>query len=193
MCSCPNTGLACGSGPATKYFHRPTDLCFVFVLKLCFDESSGLGLPQAAVIDIQCDISTPNLVHWLQDVLEIKSDIPAVLSEYEVVSTTDGPNGHEVSIQTTNQTHTAVENLKPESRYLDLVPISFLIRLPLTVDPIVSFHGITTVMFWPHTTLRSNYVSAVSRASCKQVQIAPSVLVTTPYYSHFSTFLLFYF
>ncbi|XP_026232192.1 target of Nesh-SH3 isoform X2 [Anabas testudineus] len=37
--------------------------------------------------------------------------------EYEVVSTTKGPNGEEVSILTTNQTHTAVENLKPESSY----------------------------------------------------------------------------
>ncbi|XP_051814447.1 target of Nesh-SH3 isoform X2 [Acanthochromis polyacanthus] len=37
--------------------------------------------------------------------------------EYEVVSTTKGPNGQEVSILTTNQTHTAVENLKPESSY----------------------------------------------------------------------------
>ncbi|TNN54685.1 Target of Nesh-SH3 [Liparis tanakae] len=36
--------------------------------------------------------------------------------EYEVVSTTKGPNGEEVSVLTTNQTHTAVENLKPESR-----------------------------------------------------------------------------
>lgn len=41
-----------------------------------------------------------------------------LLSEYEVVSTTKGPNGQEVSILTTNQTHTAVENLKPESRYV---------------------------------------------------------------------------
>lgn len=40
-----------------------------------------------------------------------------LLSEYEVVSTTKGPNGEEVSILTTNQTHTAVENLNPESRY----------------------------------------------------------------------------
>lgn len=38
------------------------------------------------------------------------------LSEYEVVSTTKGPHGKEVSVLTTNQTHTAVENLKPESR-----------------------------------------------------------------------------
>ena len=38
--------------------------------------------------------------------------------EYEVISTTSGPNGEEVSILTTNQTHTAVENLKPESRYV---------------------------------------------------------------------------
>ncbi|XP_036966847.1 target of Nesh-SH3 isoform X5 [Acanthopagrus latus] len=37
--------------------------------------------------------------------------------EYEVVSTEKGPNGREVSILTTNQTHTAVENLKPESSY----------------------------------------------------------------------------
>nr|XP_020506883.1 target of Nesh-SH3 isoform X2 [Labrus bergylta] len=37
--------------------------------------------------------------------------------EYDVISTTKGPNGEEVSILTTNQTHTAVENLKPESSY----------------------------------------------------------------------------
>ncbi|XP_063356105.1 target of Nesh-SH3 isoform X7 [Pelmatolapia mariae] len=37
--------------------------------------------------------------------------------EYEVVSTTTGPNGREMSVLTTNQTHTAVENLKPESSY----------------------------------------------------------------------------
>ncbi|XP_017562076.1 target of Nesh-SH3 isoform X2 [Pygocentrus nattereri] len=38
-------------------------------------------------------------------------------TEYEVTSSTKGPNGKEVSILTTNQTHTAVENLKPESSY----------------------------------------------------------------------------
>jgi len=39
-------------------------------------------------------------------------------TEYEVTSTTTGPNGEEVSIlTTTNQTHTAVENLIPESSY----------------------------------------------------------------------------
>ncbi|XP_041699778.1 target of Nesh-SH3 isoform X2 [Coregonus clupeaformis] len=38
-------------------------------------------------------------------------------TEYEVISRTQGPNGEEVSILTTNQTHTAVENLKPESSY----------------------------------------------------------------------------
>ncbi|XP_028291627.1 target of Nesh-SH3-like isoform X2 [Gouania willdenowi] len=37
--------------------------------------------------------------------------------EYEVVSTSKGPNGQQVSVQTTNQTHTAVENLKPSSSY----------------------------------------------------------------------------
>ncbi|XP_026053750.1 ABI family, member 3 (NESH) binding protein b isoform X5 [Carassius auratus] len=38
-------------------------------------------------------------------------------TEYEVISTTKGPDGEQVSILTTNQTHTAVENLKPESSY----------------------------------------------------------------------------
>ncbi|XP_061128203.1 target of Nesh-SH3-like [Syngnathus typhle] len=38
-------------------------------------------------------------------------------TEYEVISTTKGPNGEKVSILTTDQTHTAVENLKPESSY----------------------------------------------------------------------------
>ncbi|CAL8288332.1 unnamed protein product [Lota lota] len=37
--------------------------------------------------------------------------------EYEVISTATGPDGEEVSVLTTNQTHTAVENLKPESSY----------------------------------------------------------------------------
>ncbi|XP_047225741.1 target of Nesh-SH3 isoform X2 [Girardinichthys multiradiatus] len=37
--------------------------------------------------------------------------------EYEVVSTTTGPNGQKVSILTTNQTHTTVENLTPDSSY----------------------------------------------------------------------------
>ncbi|XP_004573245.1 target of Nesh-SH3 isoform X7 [Maylandia zebra] len=38
-------------------------------------------------------------------------------TEYEVISTAKGPDGEQVSILTTNQTHTAVENLKPESSY----------------------------------------------------------------------------
>ncbi|KAJ8013324.1 hypothetical protein DPEC_G00052080 [Dallia pectoralis] len=38
-------------------------------------------------------------------------------TEYEVISRTRGPRGEEVSIKTTNQTHTAVENLNPESSY----------------------------------------------------------------------------
>uniref|UniRef100_A0A8B9GLP0 ABI family, member 3 (NESH) binding protein a n=2 Tax=Astyanax mexicanus TaxID=7994 RepID=A0A8B9GLP0_ASTMX len=38
-------------------------------------------------------------------------------TEYEVTSSTKGPKGKEVSLITTNQTHTAVENLKPESNY----------------------------------------------------------------------------
>uniref|UniRef100_A0A8C1XQ51 ABI family, member 3 (NESH) binding protein a n=1 Tax=Cyprinus carpio TaxID=7962 RepID=A0A8C1XQ51_CYPCA len=38
-------------------------------------------------------------------------------TEYEVVSSTKGPHGEKVSIQTTNQTHTTVQNLTPESNY----------------------------------------------------------------------------
>lgn len=44
--------------------------------------------------------------------------ISRLLSEYEVLSTTKGPRGEEKSIVTTNQTHTAVENLNPESKYV---------------------------------------------------------------------------
>ncbi|KAB5576837.1 hypothetical protein PHYPO_G00203100 [Pangasianodon hypophthalmus] len=38
-------------------------------------------------------------------------------TEYEVTSSVVSPNGHVVSVVKTNQTHTAVENLKPESSY----------------------------------------------------------------------------
>ncbi|KAM6893111.1 target of Nesh-SH3-like isoform 2-T2 [Lycodopsis pacificus] len=38
-------------------------------------------------------------------------------TEYEVITTAKGPDGEKVSILTTNQTHTTVENLKPESSY----------------------------------------------------------------------------
>ncbi|XP_013876179.1 target of Nesh-SH3 isoform X5 [Austrofundulus limnaeus] len=38
-------------------------------------------------------------------------------TEYEVISTAKGPDGERVSILTTDQTHTAVENLNPESSY----------------------------------------------------------------------------
>lgn len=51
--------------------------------------------------------------------------------EYEVVSTSKGPNGEEVSVLTTNQTHTAVENLKPESRYVvtrDIRPSTVMVH-----------------------------------------------------------------
>lgn len=36
------------------------------------------------------------------------------------MSTTKGPRGEESSVVTTNQTHTAVENLKPESKYVSV-------------------------------------------------------------------------
>ncbi|XP_063068946.1 target of Nesh-SH3 [Engraulis encrasicolus] len=38
-------------------------------------------------------------------------------TEYEVTSSTKGPSGKEVSVLVTNKTHTAVENLNPESSY----------------------------------------------------------------------------
>ncbi|XP_037552532.1 target of Nesh-SH3 [Nematolebias whitei] len=38
-------------------------------------------------------------------------------TEYEVISTAKGPDGERVSVLTTDQTHTAVENLNPESSY----------------------------------------------------------------------------
>lgn len=46
-----------------------------------------------------------------------------LLSEYEVYSTTIGPRGEETSVVTTNQTHTTVENLKPESEYVSTGPV----------------------------------------------------------------------
>ncbi|KAJ8397967.1 hypothetical protein AAFF_G00433140 [Aldrovandia affinis] len=50
---------------------------------------------------------------------------------YEVISTTQGPEGEEVSILATNQTHTAVENLKPERSYeFRVTPVN-----PLGVGP----------------------------------------------------------
>lgn len=55
-----------------------------------------------------------------------------IVTEYDITSAIKSPNGDEVSVVTTNQTHTAVENLKPESRFApaltsvlvsDLVPL----------------------------------------------------------------------
>ncbi|KAJ8351899.1 hypothetical protein SKAU_G00233750 [Synaphobranchus kaupii] len=55
---------------------------------------------------------------------------------YEVISTTQGPEGEEVSILTTNQTHTAVENLKPERSYeFSVKPVNPLGSGP-TTDPV---------------------------------------------------------
>ncbi|MEQ2262977.1 hypothetical protein XENORESO_001586 [Xenotaenia resolanae] len=52
--------------------------------------------------------------------------------EYEVVSTTTGPNGQKVSILTTNQTHTTVENLTPDSRYAAEISCLFYIHVPFS-------------------------------------------------------------
>ncbi|XP_070814117.1 ABI family, member 3 (NESH) binding protein b isoform X5 [Chaetodon trifascialis] len=58
---------------------------------------------------------------------------------YEVISTAKGPDGEQVSILTTNQTHTAVENLKPESSYeFKVKPVNELGAGPLS-EP-VSFN-----------------------------------------------------
>ncbi|XP_061571789.1 ABI family, member 3 (NESH) binding protein b [Cololabis saira] len=60
-------------------------------------------------------------------------------TEYEVISTAKGPDGEQVSILITNQTHTAVENLKPESSYeFKVLPKNDLGSGPLS-DP-VSFN-----------------------------------------------------
>lgn len=45
-----------------------------------------------------------------------RPDAAVLSAEYEVISTAKGPDGEQVSVLTTNQTHTAVENLRPESR-----------------------------------------------------------------------------
>lgn len=73
---------------------------------------------------------TPPLHYYKEKAEQIKLilDIMIWFTEYEVTSSVISPNGHAVSVVTTNQTHTAVENLKPESRYahwtLDCVCLS---------------------------------------------------------------------
>nr|XP_046259400.1 target of Nesh-SH3 isoform X8 [Scatophagus argus] len=95
--------------------------------------------------------------------------------EYEVVSTTKGPNGEEVSILTTNQTHTAVENLKPESSYEFKVtpknelgtgpssdPVSFSTE---SADPRVSEYASGKDAIWTQFPFKSD---AYSECSGKQ-------------------------
>lgn len=89
--------------------------------------------------------------------------------EYEVVSTTTGPNGEEVSVLTTNQTHTAVENLKPESSYEFTVtpknelgtgpssdPVSFSTE---SADPRVSEHASGKDAIWTQFPFKSDEYS----------------------------------
>ncbi|KAM7380299.1 hypothetical protein PAMP_003607 [Pampus punctatissimus] len=89
--------------------------------------------------------------------------------EYEVVSTTKGPHGEEVSILTTNQTHTAVENLKPESSYEFKVtpknelgtgpssdPVSFSTE---SADPRVSEHVSGKDAIWTQFPFKSDAYS----------------------------------
>ncbi|XP_038576836.1 target of Nesh-SH3 isoform X4 [Micropterus salmoides] len=89
--------------------------------------------------------------------------------EYEVVSTAKGPNGEEVSVLTTNQTHTAVENLKPESRYEFKVtpknelgtgpssdPVSFSTE---SADPRVSEHVSGKDAIWTQFPFKSDAYS----------------------------------
>ncbi|XP_059199626.1 target of Nesh-SH3 [Centropristis striata] len=86
--------------------------------------------------------------------------------EYEVVSTSKGPNGEEVSVLTTNQTHTAVENLKPESNYEFTVtpknelgtgpssdPVSFSTE---SADPRVSEHVSGKDAIWTEFPFKSD-------------------------------------
>ncbi|XP_034069604.1 target of Nesh-SH3 isoform X8 [Gymnodraco acuticeps] len=86
--------------------------------------------------------------------------------EYEVVSTTKGPNGEEVSVLTTNQTHTAVENLKPESSYEFTVtpknelgagpssdPVTFSTE---SADPRVSEHASGKDAIWTQFPFKSD-------------------------------------
>ncbi|KAM6955820.1 target of Nesh-SH3 isoform 2-T2 [Lycodopsis pacificus] len=86
--------------------------------------------------------------------------------EYEVVSTIKGPNGEEVSVLTTNQTHTAVENLKPESSYEFTVtpknelgtgpssdPVSFSTE---SADPRVSEHVSGKDAIWTQFPFKSD-------------------------------------
>ncbi|XP_070693741.1 target of Nesh-SH3 [Pempheris klunzingeri] len=95
--------------------------------------------------------------------------------EYEVVSTAKGPNGEEVSVLTTNQTHTAVENLKPESNYEFKVtpknelgtgpssdPVSFSTE---SADPRVSEHVSGKDAIWTQFPFKSD---AYSECSGKQ-------------------------
>uniref|UniRef100_A0A3B4TXR8 Target of Nesh-SH3-like n=1 Tax=Seriola dumerili TaxID=41447 RepID=A0A3B4TXR8_SERDU len=95
--------------------------------------------------------------------------------EYEVVSTTKGPHGEEVSILTTNQTHTAVENLKPESSYEFKVtpknelgtgpssdPVSFSTE---SADPRVSEHVSGKDAIWTQFPFKAD---AYSECSGKQ-------------------------
>ncbi|GLD51966.1 target of Nesh-SH3-like protein, partial [Lates japonicus] len=95
--------------------------------------------------------------------------------EYEVVSTTKGPNGEEVSILTTNQTHTAVENLQPESSYEFKVtpknelgtgpssdPVTFSTE---SADPRVSEHVSGKDAIWTQFPFKSD---AYSECSGKQ-------------------------
>ncbi|KAJ4933423.1 hypothetical protein JOQ06_030253 [Pogonophryne albipinna] len=85
---------------------------------------------------------------------------------YEVVSTTKGPNGEEVSVLTTNQTHTAVENLKPESSYEFTVtpknelgagpssdPVTFSTE---SADPRVSEHASGKDAIWTQFPFKSD-------------------------------------
>ncbi|XP_056278789.1 target of Nesh-SH3 isoform X6 [Pseudoliparis swirei] len=86
--------------------------------------------------------------------------------EYEVVSTTKGPNGEEVSVLTTNQTHTAVENLKPESSYeFTVTPRNELGFGPSTdavsfstesADPRVSEHVTGKTAIWTQFPFKSD-------------------------------------
>ncbi|XP_030643386.1 target of Nesh-SH3 [Chanos chanos] len=93
-------------------------------------------------------------------------------TEYEVTTSTKGPHGDEVSVLTTNQTHTAVENLKPESSYEFKVtpknelgsgptsqPVTFSTE---SADPRVSDHRTSKNAIWSSYSFKTESYSECS-------------------------------
>lgn len=79
------------------------------------------GCPSFVILDWEkSDNDTTGMRNTASDQVRIPltpgPEFALLPTEYEVISTAKGPDGEQVSVLTTNQTHTAVENLRPESR-----------------------------------------------------------------------------